>query len=64
MTPEMRATAVSFYNAVEAFGMADCDDTIFCACGATWEITNYNQGTLRRVLNGVRLHRTVCKERS
>lgn len=51
----------AFYEAVEEMNYSDCDDTVFCKCGASWYMHDYNMRHLRLVLNGMRLHRRHCE---
>ena len=55
-----RSDLINFYAAVEATGLSDCDDVVFCGCGASWPVPVEYPG-LRRTLNAIRLHRIICK---
>jgi hypothetical protein len=56
---------IAFYSAVEEFGgYGDCDDVVFCDCGASWPARFNSMRDLKMTLNSLRLHRRRCVEPS
>jgi hypothetical protein len=54
---------IAFYKLVEELGYSDCDDTVFCDCGASWYMHDYNPIHTLAVANGLRLHRGICDQK-